>query len=70
MLCAEAGVALVFVPALPRLGIYGATRWLNDKPVIQLSLYLKTNDHLWFTIFHEACHIIRHGRRNIFVEEI
>jgi addiction module HigA family antidote len=67
-LCAEAGVAIVFVPALPRLGIYGATRWLNDKPVMQLSLYLKSNDHLWFTVFHEACHIIKHGRRNIFIE--
>jgi addiction module HigA family antidote len=68
MLCAESGVALVFVPALPTLGIYGATRWLNDKPLMQLSLYLKSNDHLWFTIFHEACHIIRHGRRDIFIE--
>jgi addiction module HigA family antidote len=67
-LCAEAGVAIVFVPALPRLSIYGATRWLNDKPVMQLSLYLKSNDHLWFTIFHEVCHIIKHGRRDIFIE--
>jgi addiction module HigA family antidote len=68
MLCAEAGVAIVFVPALPRLGIYGATRWLHDKPLMQLSLYLKSNDHLWFTVFHEACHIIRHGRKELFIE--
>jgi addiction module HigA family antidote len=67
-LCSAAGVAIVFVPALPKLGIYGATRWLNDKPVMQLSLYLKTNDHLWFTIFHEACHIIKHGRKELFME--
>jgi addiction module HigA family antidote len=67
-LCAEAGVAVVFIQALPRLGIYGATRWLNGKPVMQLSLYLKSNDHLWFTIFHEACHIIKHGRKELFIE--
>jgi addiction module HigA family antidote len=67
-LCSVVGVAVVFVPALPKLGIYGATRWLNDKPVMQLSLYLKTNDHLWFTIFHEACHIIKHGRKELFIE--
>ena len=67
-LCSEAGVSIVFVPALPKLGIYGATRWLNDKPVMQLSLYLKTNDHLWFTVFHEACHVLRHGRRELFIE--
>jgi addiction module HigA family antidote len=67
-LCSAAGVAIVFVPALPKLGIHGATRWLHDKPMMQLSLHLKTNDHLWFTIFHEACHIIRHGRKELFIE--
>jgi Zn-dependent peptidase ImmA (M78 family) len=67
-LCSAVGVAVVFVPALPNLGIYGTIRWLNDKPVMQLSLYLKTNDHLWFTIFHEACHIIKHGRKELFIE--
>ena len=67
-LCSEAGVSIVFVPALPKLGIYGATRWLNDRPVMQLSLLFKTNDHLWFTLFHEACHILRHGRRELFIE--
>jgi Zn-dependent peptidase ImmA (M78 family) len=35
---------------------------------MQLSLYFKTNDHLWFTIFHEACHIIKHGRGELFIE--
>jgi addiction module HigA family antidote len=67
-ICAAAGVAVVFVPALPRLGIYGATRWMNDKYLMQLSLYLKSNDHLWFTIFHEACHIIKHDRKELFIE--
>jgi addiction module HigA family antidote len=52
-LCAAAGVSIVFVPALPKLGIYGATRWLGDNPVMQLSLYLKSNDQLWFTIKKE-----------------
>jgi len=67
-LCASTGVAVVFVPELPRSGVYGATRWLGEKAVIQLSLRYKSNDHLWFTFFHEAGHIIRHGRKEIFVE--
>jgi addiction module HigA family antidote len=67
-ICASAGVVVVFVPALPRLRIYGATRWLNDRYVIQLSLYFKSNDHLWFTFFHEACHIIKHSRKELFIE--
>ncbi|MDR0400546.1 MAG: HigA family addiction module antidote protein [Treponema sp.] len=67
-LCASVGVLVIFVPALTNLGIYGATRWIGNKPVIQLSLYLKSNDHLWFTFFHEAGHILLHGRRGVFLE--
>lgn len=66
--CASAGVAVVFVPELPGVGVYGATRWLADKPLIQLSLRYKSNDHLWFTFFHEAAHIIKHGRKEVFLE--
>lgn len=67
-ICSSAGVAVVFVPELPRTGVYGATRCIGNKAVIQLSLRYKSNDHLWFTFFHEAGHIIRHGRKEIFIE--
>ncbi len=67
--CAKAGVAVVFVPSLPKTGVSGATRWVNaDKAVIQLSLRYKTNDHLWFTFFHEAGHILLHGKKELFIE--
>jgi hypothetical protein len=55
---------VVFVPELPRTGTWGATRWLGDRAAIQLSLRYKSNDHLWFTFFHEAGHILKHGRKN------
>jgi hypothetical protein len=68
-LCAQAGVAVVFVPALPKTGVSGATRWLNPgKAIIQLSLRYKTNDHLWFTFYHEAGHILLHGKKELFLE--
>lgn len=68
-LCSKAGVAVVFVPALPKTGVSGATRWLNkDKAIIQLSLRYKTDDHLWFTFFHEAGHILLHGKKELFLE--
>jgi addiction module HigA family antidote len=68
-MCAEAGVALVFVPQLPRTVTSGATRWLSsEKALIQLSLRYKTCDHLWFTLFHEAAHILLHGKRDAFLE--
>lgn len=67
--CAEAGVAVVFVPSIPKIGISGATRWVHsDKAIIQLSLRYKTNDHFWFTFFHEAGHILLHGKKELFLE--
>jgi len=68
-LAAKAGVAIVFVPALPKTGVSGATRWVNpQKALIQLSLRYKTDDHLWFTFFHEAGHILLHGKKELFIE--
>jgi addiction module HigA family antidote len=69
-LCAKAGVAIVLVHELHKLRTNGATRWLNPtKALIQLSLLYKTDDQLWFTFFHEAGHILLHGKRDIFLEE-
>jgi addiction module HigA family antidote len=68
-LCAEAGVALVFVPELPKTCAWGLTQWVNPgKAIIQLSLRYKTDDHLWFTFFHEAGHLLLHGKRGFFLE--
>lgn len=68
-LCASAGVAVVFVPCLPKTGVSGATRWLNpNKALVQLSLRYRTDDHLWFTFFHEAGHILLHGKKELFLE--
>jgi HTH-type transcriptional regulator/antitoxin HigA len=67
--CAGAGVALVVVPELPRTRVNGATRWLSkDKALIQLSLRYKREDVFWFSFFHEAGHIVLHGKREVFVD--
>lgn len=68
-LCAQAGVAVVLVPELPKTRVCGFTRWLTpDKALIQLSLRYKTDDNLWFTFFHEAAHILLHGKKDVFLE--
>ncbi len=69
-ICANCGVALVYTPKLPKAPISGATRWFHNKPVIQLSGRYKTDDHFWFTFFHEAAHIILHGKKDIFLEDV
>lgn len=69
MMCATAGVAVVLVQALPNTGISGATQWLSpDKALLQLSLRYKSDDQLWFSFFHEAAHILRHGKTKLFLE--
>jgi len=68
-LAGAAGVAVVFVPAPPGCRVGGSTQWLSpDRPLIALSLRHKTNDHLWFTLFHEAGHILKHGKKATFVD--
>ncbi len=70
-LCAHAGVAVVFTQELPRSGAHGSARWIaHDKALIQLSLRYRTNDHLWFSFFHEACHVLRHQVREIHVDGV
>jgi HTH-type transcriptional regulator / antitoxin HigA len=68
-ICNGAGVCVVVVPELPKTRVWGATRWLSQtRPLIQLSARYKTDDHFWFTFFHEAGHIVLHGRKEVFIE--
>lgn len=70
-ICAEAGVAVVFVPELPGCRASGVTKWVSpSKAIIGLSLRYRSNDHLWFTFFHEAGHIILHGKKITFIEGV
>ena len=67
--CAELGVALVLLPAPDGVRACGATRWLaKDKALVQLSLRYKTDDQLWFTLFHEFGHVLLHGKKEQFVD--
>ncbi|MEO5985119.1 MAG: HigA family addiction module antitoxin [Ferruginibacter sp.] len=68
-LCLKAGVALVYTMCIPKAPISGAARWFGGNPLIQLTDRFKTNDHFWFTFFHEAGHIMLHGKKDVFIEE-
>ena len=68
--CASCGVVLVFLKELPETRVSGVARWLSkDRALIQLSDRYKTDDHFWFALFHEAAHILLHGKRDVFIEE-
>ena len=68
--CLASGVVLAIIKPLPKTALSGATRWLTSrKALIQLSARHMSDDQLWFSFFHEAAHILIHGKKDIFVHE-
>ncbi|MDO6719712.1 HigA family addiction module antitoxin [Psychrosphaera sp. 1_MG-2023] len=68
-LCRKAGVAVIYVKELPGVATSGAAHWVDkDKAIIQLSLRGKADDKFWFNFFHEAGHIVLHGRKEQFID--
>jgi len=68
-LCANAGVAVVFVQELPGAGVCGATQWLTSvKALVQLGLRYKTVEQLHVAFLCEADHILHGGKRQFFLE--
>jgi HTH-type transcriptional regulator/antitoxin HigA len=67
-LCADSGVALVIEPEIKGARVSGAARWLTaSKALIQLSLRYSWEDQFWFSLFHEAGHVLRHSKKETFV---
>ena len=65
---AKCGVALVLVPALPKTGISGCTRWISKKKaIVALTLRYKWDDQIWFTLFHGLGHVLLHRGKHAFI---
>lgn len=68
-LCAQSGVAVVLVPELPKTHVSGVARWITpQKALIQLTNRYKRADNFWFSFFHEAGHLLLHGKSRIFID--
>jgi len=68
--CRETGVAFVVVPDITGSRASGAARWLTPtKALIQVSLRYAWEDSFWFSFFHEAGHVLLHGKRLAFVDD-
>ena len=64
-LCSSAGVAFVLEKPISKTCLFGSARWIEgDRAIIQMSLRMKSNDHFWWTFFHEAAHIVLHKGRS------
>ncbi len=65
----KCGIVLIFEPHLPNTYINGVTYKLNgEKGIIMISDRGKKDDILWFTLFHEIGHLLKHGKKEIFID--
>ena len=63
-LLASVGVVIVVAPAPKGCPVSGLTKWLGpDRALVMLSFRYKTNDHFWFSLFHELGHLLLHGKK-------
>jgi HTH-type transcriptional regulator / antitoxin HigA len=70
-ICADAGVAAVIVRAPKNCKASGATRFISpQKAILQLSFRYLSDDHFWFTFFHEAGHLLLHNKDSLFIENM
>ena len=64
----EAGVKMVITPLLPKISIYGCTRWFGETPCIQMAHECFSAEYPWSVLFHEIGHILLHGKKEVFLE--
>lgn len=70
-LCAQCGIKLIYTTPLPNAPIIGATRWIASKhPCIQMAIEGIRYDVFWFSFFHEVAHILLHGKKDFFLENV
>jgi HTH-type transcriptional regulator/antitoxin HigA len=68
-LCADCGVAVVIAKTPNGCRASGATRFIADnKALLLLSFRYLSDDHFWFTFFHEAGHLVLHNKKKVFIE--
>lgn len=68
-ICAECGVAVVIVRAPSSCRASGATHFISpNKALLLLSFRYLSDDHFWFTFFHEAGHLLLHEKNGLFLE--
>ena len=70
-LCRQCGVAVVIERAPSGCRASGATKFLSSKKALMLlSFRYLSDDQFWFTVFHEAGHLLLHSQDGLFLEGI
>jgi len=63
------GVRLVFLRHLTKTYLDGAAFWLEEGPVVALTLRYDRIDSFWFTLMHELAHLVE-GRTEAYLDQL
>ncbi len=63
------GIYFIIVPHLNKTYLDGATFYVNNNPVIALTLRYNRIDSFWFTLMHEIGHIFS-GHQGIYLDDL
>lgn len=66
----KCGVALAVARAPKGCRASGATKFLDaETAMLAVSFRYLSDDHFWFTLFHEIGHLLLHGKEALFLED-
>lgn len=68
--CSNAGVKLIYISHITHAPVNGCARWIGNTPCIQMTDRQKRNDVFWFSFFHEIGHVLLHGKKDVFLEDM
>ncbi len=69
-LLGSVGVKLIFTETLSSAPVKGCARYIYGVPCIQLANKFESEADFWNTLFHEIGHILLHGKKDIFMENV
>lgn len=69
-LLGSAGVKLIFTERLSTAPVKGCARYIYGVPCIQLAKNFEDDMDFCKTLFHEIGHILLHGKKDIFMENV
>lgn len=64
------GVKLVFTDTLSTAPVKGCAGYISGIPCIQLAKKFESEADFWNTLFHEIGHLLFHGKKDIFMENV
>lgn len=69
-LLSSVGVKLFFTETLSSAPVKGCTRYIGGIPCIQLAEKFESDSDFLHTLWHEIGHILLHGKKDIFIENV